>query len=151
MQTVRGELDARGNPGRQILHERIRGLRIEVLRFKDGWGLAEFYPESLRQRRQQEAKPKSKKPSTKPAKMVKPRKGARGAKPAPKRSGPTIDARILDVLTGGPITPHGLSARLEAPSNVVGLALGRLTFKRKVEKGADGRHSLATQPALRAV
>lgn len=115
----------------------------DVLRFKDGWGLAEFYPEGLRNRITQDAKPKARRPT-----KAKAKRAPRG----PKQAGPTIDSRIMDVLGSGPMTPHALTGRLEAKSNVIGLALGRLSHKHKVEKLADGRYARSeSQPALRVV
>lgn len=124
-----------------------------VLRFQDGWDLAASYPDSLRGRLQKDAKPKrSKRTGKKSARAAKPEKAA---KPKDKGDGElSIDQRILALLReGGPSTPADLSGRLNAKSNVIGLALGRLAFKNKVTKSSDGKYTVANtqEPVLRAV
>jgi hypothetical protein len=119
---------------------------------KDGaFGLAEFYPEGLRNRITQEAKPKAKKRA-----KGKKRAAKANNEPAPvavkPEAGATIDQRIVAVLREGPRSPAELVARLGAQSNVVGLALGRLTFKGKVSKSPEGIYGLAeSEPFLRVV
>jgi hypothetical protein len=140
----------------------------EVLRFKDGWGLSEFYPDNLRARLAQESKPKGKKSRTKPARTMKPRKGARGrkrtdiAKPskspkAAKPEGGKLDDRIYAFLKANPgrlYTRDVVAASVNEPTkSAVSLAIARLIANGKAERDAAGNVSLKRAPVehLKAV
>ena len=111
-----------------------------VLRFQDGWDLAESYPEHLRSRIVNSArtsKPKSKK-------TVK-RRRAMTAKSAQKRSGSGFDGRLLEYMqsrpTGETSSPESISLALHADVRVVAMGLGRLAKKGTVTKHQDGQYS----------
>ena len=111
-----------------------------VLRFQDGWDLAESYPEQLRSRIVNSAR--TSKP--KPKKTVK-RRRTKTAKSARKRSGVGFDERLLEYMqsrpTGETPSPESISLALHADVRVVKMGLGRLAKKGAVTKHQDGQYS----------
>ena len=113
-----------------------------VLRFQDGWDLAESYPEHLRSRIANSAR--TSKPKPKPKKTVKRRRG-RPQSPHGKRSGGGFDERLLEYMQSRPTgeTPSGesISLALHSDVRVVTMGLGRLAKKGTVTKHQDGQYS----------
>jgi len=108
----------------------------DLLPFKDGWDLASSYPESLRKRLSQEAKPSRKSKTKKKAKApVAPRVAA-----APKEL--TLDQRIQAFMGAHFMqifTPQELADAIkEANPKMIGMALGRLAARGKIAKHKDG-------------
>ena len=148
-----------------------------LLKFKDGFGLAELYPEHLRAKLTETSKAAPKIPAKAPAKGRKrsKRSAAKRRKPSVRASakvpakttaratpskrwtaatgGPSIDQQILKILMNeGPNSPAAFVARLEKPANVIALALGRLAKLGKAEKVASGNYAaVKPEPVLRAV
>jgi hypothetical protein len=122
----------------------------EVLRFKDGWGLTEFYPESLRQRLTQETGSRTKKKGTKATKKTRQKKGADSRK----TGDATIDDRVLAAMKAEPereFTPSELVAELGAQPNGIGLALARLVRYQRVERQENGAYMLREVDLRRVV
>lgn len=142
-----------------------------LLRFKDGFGLAEFYPEHLRAKIAEASKPSTKgrgKKATKGASKRTKAAGKPAAKATPKavatptatkrkprgpNDGPSTDEVILKILASeGPNSPATFVMRLDKPSNVIALALGRLAKLGKAERLANGNYAATNaEPVLRAV
>lgn len=115
----------------------------EVLKFSDGWGLAELYPENLRSRiaAKSDAKPKS---VARKAKRQKPSAAKAAAKVTPVE-GPSIDALIAAYVVARPMQVFS-SAELgkavnEADVKRVAMALARLQGCGKLLKRSDGHFS----------
>lgn len=116
----------------------------ELLRFDDGWALAEFYPESLRNRiAEKDAKPKKakKRAARAKAKTAKATKEQTEARPAAAGLTDLIVAYLRQQGKG--VEASAVAAAMGVPSNVVGLALGRLKKQERVVKGPDGLYSVA--------
>ena len=111
----------------------------KVLRFPDGWSLAEFYPDHIRASVSKAAgKPKTKK-KAKPKKKV--GKSRRTAKTA---SGPGLESRIdshLQAHASEKFLPADLGGALGADPRAVTMTLARLIKKEKATKDKDGRYS----------
>lgn len=118
----------------------------EILRFKDGWGLPEFYPEHLRRSLSQGGAAKAK------AASKKTKKGKKTiSKPKPLAT-PVIHPRpvtgLLDRLEayvrerkGEWVTFHQVVAAFSGSnSKVLALNLGKLAKKHKWEKSEDGKY-----------
>ncbi|MGP8175355.1 MAG: hypothetical protein ACLP7O_12520 [Terracidiphilus sp.] len=115
----------------------------ELLRFKDGWGLPEFYPESLRIRLSQEGTPKQKE-GKKKAKKKTPQR-AKPAKPLPDASSKAgLEYRIEEFVRGHKLAWFNAADILQALPDIepksLPLALGRLAKKHSWIKGADGKY-----------
>jgi hypothetical protein len=113
----------------------------EVLRFKDGWDLAEAHSAALRNRLAKEGKPSKKQRNTAratSAKKAHPRKAG-----APK--GPTLDERIEAFLRSRPLewfTPKQVAESLkETDMKVVSMAFARMVRYAKIAKQNDGRYA----------
>jgi hypothetical protein len=129
----------------------------EVLKFKDGWALAELYPENLRNRI---AKEQNGKAAPKRAK-VKKRTRTRSTSKAEKAQGTgkpeSIDTRIATFLRAHPaqrFAPKQVGEALnEANVKAVGMAFARLVRFGKVTRAADGFFAVAHPPVehLKAV
>ncbi len=112
-----------------------------VLRFDDGWGLAEWYPESFRNRVAQE-KPKNseKKGSKKPARKAKAPEAKTSSK-VPKAKAGGLEQQIEAILRSEPsrvFLSRGIAETLGVNSGAVSLSLGRMATKRKAEKRQNG-------------
>jgi len=110
----------------------------EVLRFKDGWGLAERYPQHLRNRLSQEPKP------PKRAKIKRGKRAGTSKWKINEPGVPGLEQRIEMVLKSN--ETKGFSANEIASilhvekATALPLALGRLAAKSKAEKCEDGRY-----------
>jgi hypothetical protein len=124
--------------------------RGQVLKFADGWGLAEWYPAGFRASADKAAKPKKKanaKSKQKPAgrKATAPTQ----ATPISETSGESLDSRIEQILSADKsktYTTPELIETLEAPSGAAGsinFALGRLVRKHKAEKTPEGHRAFS--------
>jgi hypothetical protein len=125
----------------------------ELLRFKDGWGLPEFYPESLRARLSQESTAKRKLPK-KPTKKKTPQAGKsiRAAPDAAKKpvavptpeQKPTLDHRIEEFVRSHNSEWFNAADVLLALPDVepksLPMVLGRLAKKHLWIKGPDGKY-----------
>jgi hypothetical protein len=115
----------------------------EVLRFKEGWALAEFYPEHLRRSlaaggngKPKATAKKGKKATPKPAKTAKPAPGIQESLEA------RIEAYARD-HTGGVITFKQVADALPGTlPSVVSLSLGRIAKKRGWHKTTDGGYHI---------
>lgn len=110
----------------------------EVLRFKDGWGLAAQYPEHIRKAISEESKP-SRKKSKKGAKSKGKNEPTEKAQVVPITKG--LEQRIETVLksqNGKPLPAAEIAKMLEANVAGVALALGRMAGKGKAEKFGNG-------------
>jgi hypothetical protein len=119
----------------------------EVLRFNDGWALAEFYPESLRNRLSQQSAPK-RKARKKPKKRGK-QTAVEGvlALPASTSSGQDSEAFVerLEAFArsrrGEPFSYQDAARAVPGPPpKVVALTLGRLAKKFGWEKDEGGMY-----------
>lgn len=123
----------------------------EVLRFKDGWGFADHYPEHIRKGISQESKPARKKPK-KTAK-------AKGKKVA------VIKASIVVPITEGlehriekflnsdknkPFSAVEIAGALGANSKAVSMMLGRMAVKNKAEKCDGGTYRAVSEKIQKA-
>jgi len=113
----------------------------EVLKFNDGWGLAEFYPENLRNRiaAKSDAKPKGK-----ARRLKQSAKATTRAKVVPVEK-PSIDALVAAYVAARPMQVFS-SAELgkavnETDVKRVAMALARLQGRGKLVKRADGEFS----------
>jgi hypothetical protein len=108
----------------------------ELLRFKDGWGLPEFYPESLRIRLSQEGTPKHKEGKKKTKKKPPTRVKEASSKPG-------IEHRIEEFVRGRKLAWFNAADILQALPDIepksLPLVLGRLAKKHLWIKGADGK------------
>lgn len=109
----------------------------DVLRFDDGWALAEFYPDSFKNRLAKESKASNgKKKATK-------KKVASAKTSAPK--GPSLDDRILKFLESHPMdwftAKEVMAAIKEPPSTPSSLPFARLTRYGKIARQDDGRYA----------
>lgn len=107
----------------------------EVLRFKEGWGLAEWYPESFRSRISSE-------PKTRKGKKKRSKKGkAAASTDAPHES---LEDRIKAVLSRKPLpwTSKQMATELGATqlTGAVGLAFDRLVKKGQAVKDINGSY-----------
>lgn len=123
----------------------------DVLQFKDGWALAEFYPESLRAKIAKDAEPKKKatKPKKKNAKSVG-RPTEVGSAKSKEPAQPGLEQRIGTYLqTRGSeyTTVQELVAQMKVAAPVLNLALGKMAKAGKVEKAQDGRVRLMKKVA----
>jgi hypothetical protein len=116
----------------------------EVLQFKDGWALAEFYPESLRNRIVKDGKPAKKRSRTSAAKNSKRKAEPKAkAKPhGPQTTAPGFEQRAKDYLLtrqGQYTSVDELAAQLRVPNvQVLRLALGKLAKQGVIEKNQEG-------------
>lgn len=119
----------------------------EILRFKDGWGLASLYPEHIRKAAAtQESKParkKAKKPTKGKAKSQtkteQPEKHPSVVVPITK----SVEQRISGILhasKGDSWHPTELAKNLELNVTGVQLTLGRMAAKGLVKKTGDGKY-----------
>ena len=107
-----------------------------VLRFQDGWDLAESYPEHLRTRIGNNAR--TSKPMPKPKKKAK-RRAAKGkSKAGSPQAG--LESRIEAVLKAHPIqvfSPAQVGSAVDADERLVRMALGRMVKKKTARKHPD--------------
>lgn len=113
----------------------------ELLRFKDGWSLAEFYPESLRSRLGQDAAPKKRATKSKKTKKAATPKG--GVAPAP---GEGLEHRIEEYVRGRQGAWFTSAEIAQALPNIepksLPLAVGRLAKKHGWQKD-NGKYCAA--------
>jgi hypothetical protein len=113
----------------------------EVLRFKDGWGLSEWYPESFRSRISSEPK------ARKGGKKKRNKRGKTGESPDANRE--SLEDRIKAVMTRKPVpwTSKGMATELGATqlTGAVGLAFDRLLKKGQVVKDIHGNYHSHTR------
>ena len=125
----------------------------EVLKFKDGWALAEFYPESLRNRIAKDAEPKKRAKAKKAAKKAAAKKVARPESKAEKQKDPAqpgLEQRVSTYLaTRGSeyTTVQELVAQLKVAAPVLNLTLGKMVKAIKIERHTDGRVRLTKKAA----
>jgi hypothetical protein len=123
-----------------------------VLQFKDGWALAEFYPESLRARIAKDAEPKKKPAKGKRKKATRPADRPVEARAAVPKEPPQpgLEQRITTYLQTRATeftSVHELVAQLKVAAPVINLSLGKMAKAGKVEKAQDGRVRLAKKAA----
>jgi hypothetical protein len=121
----------------------------ELLRFKDGWALAEFYPEHLRRSlsSQDGAAAKRKTANKKANKGQKSSKTAKATQEKPRKpevAEEGLGSRIEGFLNnnaGVYFAPQDIAKHLGVLPQVVFLLMGRLAKKHGWEKNADGKFS----------
>jgi len=119
----------------------------EVLRFKDGWGLAVQYPEHIRKAISEDNKPSRKK--TKKAKSTAQRQPKAKAQVVPIGQG--LEQRIAGILTAEKVSATEVATALGVNVNGVSLALGRMAAKHKAEKCGDGKYRAPNEKVQKAV
>lgn len=111
-----------------------------VLRFEEGWGLAEWYPESFRVRAEQkDASGENQKGKKKGARKAKAKIPAETARPTPVALG--LEQRIEAVLRAQSSTvfkPDEIAKTLGVNAGAVKLSLGRMAAKGKASKWQGG-------------
>jgi hypothetical protein len=132
-----------------------------VLRFKDGWDLAESYPDHIRNKLENGAKPKSKSAAKKQVRSRKARATGRVKTPrnlerrSARPATPSLDQRVLSLMTHSAqhVSPKQVAENLTEDPKLVGMAFARLTRFGKVTKGDDGLYAVARPPVekLKAV
>ena len=132
-----GGIESTAENFEQVVTGALNRMRAggDVLRFKDGWGLAEHYNESLRSRLTQQ----DRKQGTKARKRAKRTHGG-----APRTGGSGLEARVEAVLRSDEkkeftTAEIGQVLGLTA-THVLGLALGRLAKKHRAEKCGGGKY-----------
>jgi hypothetical protein len=118
-----------------------------VLRFDDGWGLAEWYPESFRNRvdKTNDGKRKAKRKARKT--KAKDSADTQISKPM------GLDAQIMNLLEDDKesvFTVDRLAVTLEFSAAAINLAVGRLRKKGMLEKTTDGIRFLSGTPLAKA-
>lgn len=119
----------------------------EVLRFKDGWGFADHYPEHIRKGISQENKSARKK-----EKKVKPaakKESKTKAQVVPIGQG--LEQRIAGIVTVEKISAVEVAKALGVNVNGVSLALGRMAAKHKAEKCGNGKYRAPNEKVQKAV
>jgi hypothetical protein len=118
----------------------------EVLRFKDGWDLAEAHSAALRNRLAKDGKPTKKQAKKASRASAKKRQGKKVSAP----KGPTLDQRIEAFLRTRPLewfTPKQVAEALqETDMKVVGMAFARMVRFSKIAKQDDGRYASLRKP-----
>jgi hypothetical protein len=116
----------------------------EVLRFKDGWGLAEHYNESLRARLSQNQKPVRKAKKKVPRK-IKAKGGTEtvaATKPIPSAKGPKRPQAAIEEyvgsLEGQRITTAQVAAALNMRKQTVALILAKIAHAGAIDRNQDG-------------
>lgn len=114
----------------------------QVLRFKDGWALAELYPEHIRSHITKDVKKKS------PKRKGKGRKSKDKTQPdvaaLPKEEGKQEKLiKLLSSKAGAEFSAQDLASSLGAKIQIVNLLLGKLVAKKKIEKTATGKYKAA--------
>jgi hypothetical protein len=124
-----------------------------LLRFDDGWGLSEWYPESFRTRIVEKAanekgRSKTKKKSPKLGKKTQRVAEVKSSEPKPKASGGGFDQSVLENFEGGGgLDVEQLAFAMNADRRMVSMALGRLAAKGKIQKTGEGYKPLQERTA----
>ena len=121
----------------------------DVLQFKDGWALAEFYPESLRNRIAKDAEPKKRAKGRKVAKKTAAKKAEAKAQKRKEPGQPGLEQRVSNYLQtrGSEYTSvPELATQLNVAAPVLNLTLGKMAKAAKIEKN-DGRVRLTKRAA----
>ncbi len=111
-----------------------------VLRFDDGWGLAEWYPESFRARVTEKAANSGKRNAKKKA-VARRADDSHSKKTSGSPTAGGLEQRIEAILRSDPsrvFTAQGIADALGVNAGAVSLALGRMAGKRKAEKAQAG-------------
>lgn len=115
----------------------------ELLRFKDGWGLPEFYPESLRARLSQDGTSKRKPSKNNAKKRVKATKRAKKV-----ATGPSLEQRVEAFARTKPGEWISFKDVMEDMPDLsrqaASSSLARLVKKRGWEKSAEGNYRAGT-------
>ncbi len=123
----------------------------EVLRFKDGWGLAEFYPESLRARiGVGDKQPKKKRGRTKSKSARSRVKPAESADLQPVGPQKAIENYVAS-QRGKRITAAQVSGALDIRAQTVALILGKLAHSGHLGKNDDGSFTAGKPEELQLV
>jgi hypothetical protein len=128
----------------------------KVLRFKDGWGLAEWYPAHIRgvaaapatKKSGSKKRKKKLKRDTEPVAATDKEVQSRHPKSVPADVVISTQDRIVELLRSKPnveFSPQEIVASLpDVKANVIHLLLGRLTDRKKAERTASGSYRLAS-------
>jgi hypothetical protein len=110
----------------------------QILRFKDGWALAELYPEHIRSHVTKDIK---KKPLKRKGKG---KKSKEKAQALPKEEGKQEKLiKLLNSKAGAEFSAQDLASSLGAKIQIVNLLLGKLVAKKQIEKTATGKYKAA--------
>lgn len=126
--------------------------RGEVLRFDDGWGLAEWYPESFKTRVAEKAANggRKKKLKRKP-KATKPADAPNPVSTEPKKHTQADIELIFEKSSGRDIATADLAVQLSMRIQAVNLVCAKLAHQGKIEKVSKGIYRLAkAQPMPKA-
>lgn len=118
----------------------------EVLRFREGWALADFYPENLRNKiAEKESGQKRGKARNGRRRQRSPKGEQAKAAKRTSQNPPDLAGRIEAFIRSGgrPVAAGEVTQAVGAPSNVVGLALGRLRKQARITKDESGLFSAA--------
>jgi hypothetical protein len=128
-----------------IVNNTLRNLKKAgvVLQFRDGWGLAELYPEGIRSRLAQQ-ETVSKKTGRKAGKSLRKAKAHKAAVAAPgKEKGKITAAGIEAILKGDKakfFSMTEIAAKLGSGTAGMQLTLGKMLKAERAEKDAIGRY-----------
>lgn len=119
-----------------------------LLRFPDGWDLAEAHSAAIRNRVTKEtSRPRSRRKSASTKRVAKKEHQAKARKTqGPADTDPnSMAARVVSFLRqrGKPSAASDVAAAVGSDTKVVGLALGRLKVKGRVTRNAEGLYSAA--------
>jgi hypothetical protein len=118
----------------------------ELLQFKDGWALAEFYPQHIRASLSQQTGSKAKPAKKKGKKTQKTTKSAKAAPSVPQKPSDGLEQRVEEFALahqGDWVTFKDVANALPgALPSVVSLTLGRMAKKRGWEKSEDGKYRI---------
>lgn len=121
----------------------------ELLRFDDGWGLAEWYPESFRTKIAEKSTGSVKRKAKKRT-VPRPKATSKSKTETPTEG---LQQRIVEAIAflGGAVSSQGIAESLDVNLGAVNLSLGKMAAKGKVEKGTDGNYRLkVSKPAAMA-
>jgi len=135
-----GGVESTADDFEKLVAGSLHRLKIakEVLRFPDGWGYAEHYPEHIRKAISEETKPNRKK--AKKTSKSKTKKETSDAKPKVVPIGGGLEKRILEVLNHAPSALGSTEIAKILNVNPTGtlLTLGRMAAKGTAEKAGNG-------------
>jgi hypothetical protein len=122
-----------------------------VLRFKDGWDLAEHYPDHIRNKLEDGSKPKSKGSAKRQIRGRRARAAGRVKAPrnlerrSARPASLSLDQRVLAVMTHSAqhVSPKQIAENLKEDPKLIGMAFARLTRFSKVTKCDDGLYAVA--------
>jgi hypothetical protein len=112
----------------------------EVLRFKDGWDLAEHHSEHLRARLSK-AKDTKKRTTGQRRKRGQRRKAeSKPQSPNSAKQGKSVPERMFEALNGKELSAAEIASAVGIKSNVAALLMGKLVANKRAEKTGTGKY-----------